>query len=918
MFMKYHQAKKVLLLFVILFTALCMALYYLLFLRETKIYVQKDIFLREWHISKSYSNTLTDSLRKTSHGIHCYGFNHDFLNGGETDKNFKSSGWIHHQSKTDVVDFTHIFDSTDFKVAYAFSTFYSDENKEMLLAVGSDDGIKIWFNGEFIHENHVGRGTHIDDDFIPVRLQKGVNTCLIKVDNGDGGWGFIARFREKKDVLEYLSNNVKEFWFSPLTNYTMAVGESLKLNPPDVKKISLFPDIPKCIVEIIMPNGKQKISSAISLNETQNFSIKLTDIGLYDLIFHITVENRNEIIIRKKFFVGNLQKELNGFRNRTASLLQKNKSQQFEIGWKGNVERLDTLINGSYGISKRERSILVVRQIVALYNLIHYSDEGLNALKNKKGSFIRGYFSQIDNSFQYYQIYVPSTYDSKKPIPVMLHLHGQYERDMPFMNSNEINWVDAVEKRESLGEKYRCIVVWPYGRGNALYSGVGQEDLPTILSELKEDYTIDTLKVCLVSYSKGATAALNNIMRFPDLYTAVAAIAPFTDYRINQSSNSEVPKNHPYLFYLDANNPIETAQNLKGKSVLLLHGLDDKYSSIENSRSFYKKLKQYSVSVVYKELPNSNHFNYFVDPEPMVYQWLHELPQPEQSPVTTYRTAQLKYHQAEGISIVQLDSVYRYGEITADILNDSAISVTAKNIIEYRLEPLRLIGGTTQQGTIVTNNAPSFSGSFLSVPLITVNGNVDDRPIRQEKTSTIEGPINHMYSSKFIVVYGVSGTRKENEINRREAESFAREWYKRFFTKVSVKSDAEVTDADIATAHLLLIGVPASNRLIKKILPSLPFSLTSNGLIVGKRTFRSSDAGIRAIYPNPMQPGKYVTVFTGVTSEAIQHSIERFGIEGWYDIMVYDDRTEDDKLSVNLVGFFNNNWKLDNALLYAR
>jgi predicted peptidase len=918
MFMKYHQAKKVLLLFVILFTALYMALYYLLFQGETKIYVQKDIFLREWYISKSYSNTLADSLRKTSHGIHCYGFNHDFLNGGETDKNFKSSGWIHHQSKTDVVDFTHIFDSTNFKVAYAFSTFYSDENKEMLLAVGSDDGIKIWFNGEFVHENHVGRGTHIDDDFIPVRLQKGVNTCLIKVDNGDGGWGFIARFREKKDVLEYLSDNVKEFWFSPLTNYTMVVGESLKLNPPNVIKISLFPKRPKCIVEIIMPDGKQKVTSAISLNETQNFSIKLTDIGLYDLIFHITVENRNEIIIRKEFFVGNLNKELNNLWNRTSKLLQKNKSNQFEISWRGNLERLDTLIHGARGISKRERSMLVVRQIITLYDLLRYNNEGTNALKHKKGSFIRGYLSQIDNSFQYYQLYVPSTYDSKKTAPVMFHLHGQYERDMPFMNSNEINWVDAVEKREALGEKYGCIVVWPYGRGNALYSGVGQEDLPIILSELKADYAIDTSKICLVSYSKGATAALNNIMRFPNLYTAVAAIAPFTDYRIDQRSNVDVPKSHPYHFFLDANNPSEIVQNLSNKSVLLLHGLDDKYSSIENSRSFYKRLKQFGVSVAYKELPNSNHFNYFVDPEPMVYQWLHELPQPEQSSVTTYRTAQLKYHQAEGISIVRLDSVYRYGEITADILNDSAISVTAKNIIEYRLEPLRLIGGTTQQGTIVTNNAPSFSGSFLSVPLITVNGNVDSTPTRQEKSSAIEGPINHMYSSKFIVVYGVSGTRKENEINRREAESFAREWYKRFFTKVSVKSDAEVTDADIATAHLLLIGVPASNRLIKKILPSLPFSLTSNGLIVGKHTFRSSDAGIRAIYPNPLQSGKYVSVFTGVTSDAIQHSIERFGIDGWYDIMVYDERTIEDKRSVNLIGFFDHDWKVNDGLLYAR
>lgn len=894
-----------------------MALYYLLFLRDSKIYIQKDIFLREWHISTSYSNALADSLRKTSHGVHCYGFNHDFLNGGETDKNFKPSGWIHHQSETDVVDFTHIFDSCDFKVAYAFFVLYSEENKEMLLAVGSDDGIKIWFNGELVHENHVGRGTHIDDDFISVKLQKGVNTCLIKVDNGDGGWGFIARFREKEDVLEYLSTNVKELWFSPLKNYTFGVGESLKLNPPDVKKISLFPDIPKCIVEIIMPDWKQKVTSTISLTETQNFSIKLTDVGLYDLIFHVTVENRNEIIIRKKFFVGNLHKELNDFRNRTSSLLQKNKSQQFEISWKGNIERLDTLINGARGISKRERSMLVVRQIITLYDLLRHSNEGANVFEHKKGSFIRGYLSHVDNSFQYYQVYIPSTYDSKKTAPVMFHLHGQYERDMPFMNSHEINWVDAVEKRENLGKKYGCIVVWPYGRGNALYSGVGQEDLPTILSELKADYTIDTSKICLVSYSKGATAALDNIMRFPDLYTAVAAIAPFTDYKINQTKDFDLLKKHPYWFFLDANNPIEIAQNLSGKSVLLLHGLDDKYSSIENSRSFHKKLKQFGVSVVYKELPNSNHFNYFVDPEPMVYQWLHNLQQAEHSRKVMYRTAQLKYNQAEGITIDRLNTAYHFGEIAAEYKYDNIISVSTMNVNAYSIASS--FGETAKKPyTIFTNNVQSYS-DLLPFHYSTVESDATANSSHNlKKTSIVEGPLSHIFCSKFIVVYGSSGTQNENSINRQEAEKFAREWHKRFFTKIRLKSDAEITSVDVSSSNLLLIGTVSSNSLLKKILPSLPFKLSSNYLTAGKYTFSNTNTGIRMIYPNPLNNEKYVAVFTGITSDAVQHSIERFGIEGWYDIMVYDERTEEDKRSVNLVGFFDNNWKVNDSLLYAR
>ena len=77
-------------------------------------------------------------------------------------------------------------------VAYALSYLHAPENMEASLALGSDDGIAIWLNGEEIHRREIGRAYHAKEDRIPVRLKKGGNVLLLKIGQYGGGWGFGA------------------------------------------------------------------------------------------------------------------------------------------------------------------------------------------------------------------------------------------------------------------------------------------------------------------------------------------------------------------------------------------------------------------------------------------------------------------------------------------------------------------------------------------------------------------------------------------------------------------------------------------------------------------------------------------------------------------------------------------------------
>lgn len=62
--------------------------------------------------------------------------------------------------------------------------------QDLALRLGSDDGIKVWLNGELVHSNGAQRGAALDQDEVIVRVPKGRSLLLVKVVNGGGLGGF--------------------------------------------------------------------------------------------------------------------------------------------------------------------------------------------------------------------------------------------------------------------------------------------------------------------------------------------------------------------------------------------------------------------------------------------------------------------------------------------------------------------------------------------------------------------------------------------------------------------------------------------------------------------------------------------------------------------------------------------------------
>jgi len=82
------------------------------------------------------------------------------------------------------------------RAAYLRTKAWSDRQQKVRLELGSDDGIKVWLNGEVVHANNVIRPAGPGQDEVEVTLKRGWNRLLVKVTQGAGEWAVCARLRK--------------------------------------------------------------------------------------------------------------------------------------------------------------------------------------------------------------------------------------------------------------------------------------------------------------------------------------------------------------------------------------------------------------------------------------------------------------------------------------------------------------------------------------------------------------------------------------------------------------------------------------------------------------------------------------------------------------------------------------------------
>lgn len=83
-------------------------------------------------------------------------------------------------------------------IAYAQTWLVAPDEREVAYALGTDDGGRVWINGEFVHEDRGAHGAYLTQHLGKVRLRAGANRVVFEVHNGQGATGLVMQVLDRE------------------------------------------------------------------------------------------------------------------------------------------------------------------------------------------------------------------------------------------------------------------------------------------------------------------------------------------------------------------------------------------------------------------------------------------------------------------------------------------------------------------------------------------------------------------------------------------------------------------------------------------------------------------------------------------------------------------------------------------------
>lgn len=105
-------------------------------------------------------------------------------------------------------NFRQALGNCDGASVYAFTRIESGSSQQVLLLLGSDDGIKVWLNGKLLLRNEVVRGALPFQESLVAELQPGSNDLLVRVHNVSGECGLYLHCRHLQPLAFVLPEKV--------------------------------------------------------------------------------------------------------------------------------------------------------------------------------------------------------------------------------------------------------------------------------------------------------------------------------------------------------------------------------------------------------------------------------------------------------------------------------------------------------------------------------------------------------------------------------------------------------------------------------------------------------------------------------------------------------------------------------------
>src|SRR5262249_41346752 len=121
-----------------------------------------------------------------------------------------------------------------------------------------------------------------------------------------------------------------------------------------------------------------------------------------------------------------------------------------------------------------------------------------------------------------------------------------------------------------------------------------------------------------------------------------------------------------------------------------------------------------------------------------------------------------------------------------------------------------------------------------------------------------------------LIVYG---TADEAAANRDAAEALQRGIIERHSNyTVPIKTDREVTEEDLKTHHVLLIGRPDSNAVVNRFRAAFPITFGKRSSVARNETYAHARSAVVAAGVHPGNPRYSLVVLAGLSADSTFHA----------------------------------------------
>jgi len=571
---------------------------------------------------------------------------------------------------------------------------------------------------------------------------------------------------------------------------------------------------------------------------------------------------------------------------------------------------------------------------------------GTSPWTTQPGLVVRGYVSKIDGSVQPYGLVIPTTYTTVSPVHYRLDLwfHGRGEQ------LGEVNFIDERERQVGQFAPPDTIVLHPYGRFCNAFKFAGEVDVLEALDAAKRQYQVDEDRISVRGFSMGGAAAWHLGVHYASRWFACNPGAGFAETaRFVHAERDPVPA--PWyeqaLYHLyDATD--YAANLLQCPTVAYSGALDGQKQAAD---VMDEALKAEDFRLLHIIGPETGH-KYHPEAAREVDRRLASIAIAGRKRIfrsVDFVTYTLKYNRMSWVTIDALGEHWAKASVRAKLVGESAIQIGTRNVTALTLDmppgwcPLEpaetpritidsseiaaprprsdrswhvelvKVGDSWERRSIASDNSTVYV-PLEPLPAAFGTSTADD-PNVLRKRHNLQGPIDDAFMDAFVFVRP-TGTSPHAPVAawvQAESTRASARWRTQFRGDAPVVDDTALTDGQIASSNLILWGDPASNAVIRRIADKLPIRWAGGQVVVGDRSFPADTHAPVLIFPNPLNPSRYVVLNSGFTfreAADLNNARQVPTLPDWAIIDVTTPADAHNPGKVAAADFFGESWEL--------